>query len=331
MDRKARIYKKMPGRWRAAFTRRTLWQGPDHLLWVEKTMMQEHYRRFYFKDIQAVIVRRNQRQHLWTLFWGLLVLVTGSLALPSVETPELPEFFVPAFFTLLWSIGLLINFFMGPCCEFYLQTAVQLERLSNMVRARAALKVADRIKGLAEKAQGSFPGSALAGKIIAATPPADHLRRADTETTYQPRLHWILFGVLLCQAGIGGLLLWLRQTWLAILLLIIVAAALVLVIIVLVRWQRQIRGSMLAMLAWVTLIFSALHAVSAYGIYIFGSVRHPEYSYNAAALLKAFLELYLEENAFITALVMGFSAGALALGVIGLIAVALYGGRRETA
>ncbi|MBI5064495.1 MAG: hypothetical protein HZB87_13760, partial [Desulfatitalea sp.] len=239
MGRASSPYKKLPGHWRAPFTRRTLWQGPDHLLWVEKTMMQEHYRRFYFKDIQAIIVRRNGRHHLWTLFWAALIVVTGSLAMVAAETPDLPDFFVPAGFTLLWAVGLLINLFKGPCCEFYLQTAVQLERLTSMARQRRALKMADRIKELAEKAQGRFQMTAAAGthatgaaasQFTLASPPS-----AETHEPFQPQLHWALFVVLLCQGALGGLQLWLRQPWLVALGLLALGATMVLAIIALVR------------------------------------------------------------------------------------------------
>jgi hypothetical protein len=108
------------------------------------------------------------------------------------------------------------------------------------------------------------------------------------------------------------------------------ALALVLVIIVLVRCHRQVKGSVLSILTWVSLVFAIAHGVSAYGLYIFGSVRNPEYSYNAAALFKVFLDLYREDNAFITTLVMGFTAGALGLGGVGLIATALLAGRGKT-
>ncbi|MBI5063201.1 MAG: hypothetical protein HZB87_06995, partial [Desulfatitalea sp.] len=51
-------------------------------------------------------------------------------------------------------------------------------------------------------------------------------------------------------------------------------------------------------------------------------------AYNYLALLRVFLELHLEDSTLIMALIVGFAAGALVLGVIGLIAVALQGGRR---
>src|SRR5882724_2221817 len=42
----------------------SLWLGPDHLLVVEIAGITEKYRRFYFRDIQAVIVEpRDGRVH----------------------------------------------------------------------------------------------------------------------------------------------------------------------------------------------------------------------------------------------------------------------------
>ncbi|MBI5896438.1 MAG: hypothetical protein HZB24_10715, partial [Desulfobacterales bacterium] len=233
---------------------------------------------------------------------------------------------------LLWAVGLLINLFKGPCCEFYLQTAVQLERLTSMARQRRALKMADRIKELAEKAQGRFQMTAAAGthatgaaasQFTLASPPS-----AETHEPFQPQLHWALFVVLLCQGALGGLQLWLRQPWLVALGLLALGATMVLAIIALVRRQRQVKGTLLAISTWLTLALAAANCLSAYGLFIYASTRSPEYAYNYLALLRVFLELHLEDSTLIMALIVGFAAGALVLGVIGLIAVALQGGRR---
>ncbi len=336
MGRTSSPYKRLPGRWRSAFSRKTLWQGPDHLLWVEKTMMQEHYRRFYFKDIQAIIVCRNRRHHLWSLFWAMLMVVTGSLALVASDTPDLPAFFVPAAFTLIWGIGLLVNLLKGPCCDFYLQTAVQLERLTNMARERKVLKMADRIKALAEKAQGPFRGAAEV-RMPAATGVATTGYRGSTATAlssspnegpFRPNLHVALFAALLGQGTFGGLQLWLREPWLVALGLFTLMTTVVLTIIALVRRHRLIKGTSLSLVTWLTLALAAFDCMYSYGLFIFTSMRNPEYAYNHAALLKIFLEMHLEDNAFIMAMGMGFAVAALALGIIGLAAVALHGGLR---
>ena len=37
-----------------------LWLGKDHLLLVESNGYSERYKRFYFKDIQALIIRKTK-------------------------------------------------------------------------------------------------------------------------------------------------------------------------------------------------------------------------------------------------------------------------------
>ena len=54
-------YKRIGGRGsrrRQFFTRNTLWLGADHLLQGEHTGYTEEYKRFYFRDIQGITVKR---------------------------------------------------------------------------------------------------------------------------------------------------------------------------------------------------------------------------------------------------------------------------------
>ena len=55
----APVYRKMPGTGGGLFHRSTLWLGPDHLLLVQSTPVSETYRRFYFRSIQNVTVRKT--------------------------------------------------------------------------------------------------------------------------------------------------------------------------------------------------------------------------------------------------------------------------------
>ncbi|MFZ1983708.1 MAG: hypothetical protein WAU91_04795 [Desulfatitalea sp.] len=326
MARKSATYTKIPGRWLSLFARRMLWQGPDHLLWVENNMMQEHYRRFYYKDIQALIVRRNRRQHLWSSVWGVLVLLFGAM---SLLLPDSALF--TATLAIVWGVCLLVNLFKGPCCEVYLQTAVQLERLTTLVRERSACKTADRIKALCEKVQGGFQGRPMA--MTSALPAAASVAPrtphplAEVGEPFKPLLHWILFSVVGVEGALGGLQLWLKQSWLVVLGLVALAATMVLAIVALVHWHRQIKGSLLAIVSWLTLVLAAAHGLYAYILFIVASMRHPDLSYNYMAMLNVFLELHLEDQEVILILAMGFTAASLALGVVGLAAVALHASR----
>ena len=61
MNSPAPPYRKLPGRglgW-AGFAR--LWIAEDHLLEVNSLLFTERYRRFFFKDISALVIRRIKR------------------------------------------------------------------------------------------------------------------------------------------------------------------------------------------------------------------------------------------------------------------------------
>src|SRR5580698_7690109 len=59
--------------------RTKLWLGTDHLLLVEQLILVERYKRFYYRDIQAITATRSSRWLVFTGLWGFLAL----LAAPS--------------------------------------------------------------------------------------------------------------------------------------------------------------------------------------------------------------------------------------------------------
>ena len=48
-------YRRMPGS-AGLIMRKRLWLGPDHILMVRSHVLSEEYRRFYFADIEALVV-----------------------------------------------------------------------------------------------------------------------------------------------------------------------------------------------------------------------------------------------------------------------------------
>ena len=93
-------YQRLPGGGMArkgssfiAATRTTcrLWLGDDHLLQVESMGgYSETYKRFYFRDIQAIIVQRTRTWVVWNIVLGffaggllILLLATIPKTLPS--------------------------------------------------------------------------------------------------------------------------------------------------------------------------------------------------------------------------------------------------------
>ncbi|MBT8341111.1 MAG: hypothetical protein KJP07_13930 [Desulfatitalea sp.] len=313
-----------------------MWQGPDHLLWVTSGMIHEQYKRFFYKDVQAIILRKTGRQHIWTTVWSLLALLYGALALVDGTAG-----IVGGVIASLCVLSLLLNLYFGPGCAVYLQTAVQLERLPNLVRIPTACKAIDRIKTLAEGAQGKFsfqsasasdrndpysqggvPGAGSGPEFLPPGPEPD-------DSPYRPVLHGWLFGLMSSAGAVRVAQLWLKSSVLSVVDMTGMAAALVLTIIVLVRWHRQVKGTLIAFTTWATLVVSVLHAFACYAIFISGSVLRPDQAYNEWEMLKLFWRNLLADHAVITATLTGFAVATLSLGVLGIIAMLFRGGGRS--
>jgi hypothetical protein len=137
----------------ASTSRSNLYLGSDHLLSVETVFYSEKYRRFYFRDIQAITLRRTKRALVIGIVTGILTLlfVLGVLLSSAIEA------------RVVWSIlagvcfvPFVVNLIYGPTCTCELRTAVQTEKVPSMSRVRRAHKVLARIRPLIAEAQGQL-------------------------------------------------------------------------------------------------------------------------------------------------------------------------------
>jgi hypothetical protein len=154
----AMSYRRMPGRSpRLSFQRSSLWQGDDHLLLVKIRGYAEEYKRFYYRDIQAIVMTRTNRRDLISailaVFAGFPALLFLVALIRAWGRFALIAWGVIAGFLLLL---LLINILMGPTCRVEIQTAVQIEKLTSLARLSAARKTMAFILPIIEAAQGMF-------------------------------------------------------------------------------------------------------------------------------------------------------------------------------
>jgi len=135
----------------ATTTRSSLWLGKDHLLCVETNNFTETYKRFYFRDIQALSLRRT-----------ITFLVVNSILIPCVLLFIILGFFVndQGGRIALWCIAvlpaipLLVNLVRGPTCACRIRTAVQEEEIPGLANIRKTEAVMARIRPLIAEAQG---------------------------------------------------------------------------------------------------------------------------------------------------------------------------------
>ena len=157
-------YTRLPGRgWMWTGPAR-VWLGDDHILLVRGRTFFESYRRFFFNDIQGILVRRTDIGRMWNGIWASFALLFGllSLAFDSTGIIVMLSLAVP------FVMALIVNIALGPTCAFHIRTAVQTERIQAISRISAARKFIARIEPLIATAQGSPPAEQLKVELAAA-------------------------------------------------------------------------------------------------------------------------------------------------------------------
>jgi hypothetical protein len=170
-------YKKLPGHRRGFLRGASVWLGPDHLLLVRSLRFREEYKRYYFRDIQAIVMATAPRFHISTraavLGWLWLI------AFSSVSGPARRVAFswateglwaLAAVLVIAW---LVFSAFFSCRCRIF--TAVSADDLPSLYRTWTAHRFLRRVQPLIEQAQGALdPARAetVASPVIGPTEPS---------------------------------------------------------------------------------------------------------------------------------------------------------------
>lgn len=151
-------YQRVRGLWQTGtLSRASLFSGGDHLLMCDyRTGFTERYRRFYFSDIQAIIIRKTGHWLVGVAIWGFFAICLLVIALSTHWN---------LFLKIMEGICLcfvLRHLVRGPSCKTHVQTAVQTDVLPMLKRVRQTNRVLSRIFPLIEQAQGTMPAVSLA-------------------------------------------------------------------------------------------------------------------------------------------------------------------------
>ncbi len=147
-----------------------LWIGEGHILSVEDHFFFQRYRRFYFKDIQAVWVQNTPAAALWAIFWIVCALPFLFLAFSFPGGARTISGIATAFCLAM----LLVNHQRGQSCSVYIQTAVQTRKIAALKRRKRAEDVLEILRPWIQMAQeeagaagGSVRSAPSAGKSAA--------------------------------------------------------------------------------------------------------------------------------------------------------------------
>ena len=153
-------------------SRVSLWLGNDHLLCVHMTGYSEIYKRFYFRDIEAIVVRATNARNIWTFGYAIAVfffsIIGISINNAAVNGAAVDDTVARVIFLSLAGISALaciINLLRGPTCTCEIRTLVQTERLP-LSRVRKTQKVLNRIRPLIASAQGQLTPEEVAARMV---------------------------------------------------------------------------------------------------------------------------------------------------------------------
>lgn len=165
-------YRRLKLGGRGSFNSSSYWLGPDHLFVVEVSNYTERYRRFYFRDLQAVIVQQTNTRLVWNIV--LVALPVFALAIFSLASGgNVSSSGMLVFFGIvlgIFGLLLLIHNRRGPTCSVHLRTAVQTQKLSNINRWRQADRLIAELTPLIQAAPTAPTPTAPAEESYA--PPA---------------------------------------------------------------------------------------------------------------------------------------------------------------
>jgi hypothetical protein len=149
----------------------SLWLGPDHILQVTNVMTVEYYRRWYFRDIQSLLMLHTSARTIWNVvlctLGALIGLGAGGVVMLSLNETNSMDGGVlmgmailiglPAL--LLFAIAI-VNTTLGPTCTVFIQTPHGVEKLSCPKRCSTYHRLAARLEPEILKAQQGSAGTA---------------------------------------------------------------------------------------------------------------------------------------------------------------------------
>lgn len=338
-------YQRLPGSgyksggsfFAVARTRCRLWLADDHLLQVETEFgMVESYKRFYFRDLQACLIRPTRDVFYGGIIFSALIIL---FLLWAWGTGPGPGRVILVVLSVALAVIAIWQQLFGRNCVCHFKTAVQTEEIPSLKRLGRVQEILGRIRPLIAQAQGevsrgqlaadygvlleqanSSPGNAgsLVGRVLAST------------VAYRSRAHQILFFALLADAAISLVILFWHHLALIALSALVGLIYLGATVLALVKQHgtnlnRAVRG-----LTWVVAVYAGLSYLVSYIVMM---VMGPAQNLDGTQLdyFKALAELDPFATTWWLVLLLAHLFGSAILGALGLLWLHRYWRESSTA
>lgn len=160
----------------------SLWLGNDHIMLVNNSFAVERYRRWFLREIQAIVIRQTSARLVWNSVLGVfaaMLLAGAGGSLYASTTSNAPDDVmllavaagVLGVIGLVFLITMAVNTSMGPGCTLFIQTPHGLDRVSTPNRVIAVEKLIARLQPQLLDLQskpGAQPASSSLREVAAA-------------------------------------------------------------------------------------------------------------------------------------------------------------------
>jgi hypothetical protein len=270
-DVTASSYRRLPGRGRkSGFLHSiggscSLWRTDDHLLLVESNGITESYRRFYFKDIQAVVIQKTNFSRNFNYITASILFISAILHFSNVMGNGFLDSAL-MFVLFISLISLVLNYSMGVTCTCRIITPVQDEDIPSLKRLRNAVKAKKVIDNSCTDLQGSLSEEDILTRPV----PVRQLSvQSDASNMLKPfigRYHTLTFATVLVQGLLLGLDVINHYAVYNYIQIALGSAASILIIIALVRQHDSDAKPMIKAIMWTTIIFICLSTLMLFGV-----------------------------------------------------------------
>ena len=319
-------YRRLPGRrLLSLWGTDSLWLGKDHILSIKKRGYTEEYRRFYFGDVQAILVNQTVEGTVWTIVLGIitaaLIVVQGFAWL--VWEWEFEALILWGVLVFLFAAMLLTNILKGSTCKAFIRTAVQMDPLPSLHRVRTARKMIERVRPFIEANQGSVPREKLISVPFEFSVPVisekENAGKAISIHHEKGTFHQALFAMLIANAVVELLDLYSRSITTTAIGAISMALILFLMIGAAMRQRNSDMKPGLKRMVWFSLALFVCLAMGHYAEIILFAILNPGSAFTGWGILQAMMERSPLESTFSIVLHIFAIAGSLILGIVGMI------------
>lgn len=198
-------YRRLPGRRRGLINGSSLWLGSDHILLVKTAWFREEYKRFYLRDIQAIVMAPGARFPV--SMSGLVITLVWLISGLSMAA-------WPRSVAIGWIVATVAMFVgwlaisIGAGCRCRLYTAVSKDDLPSLNRTWAVRRFLRKVQPLIEQVQGVVDAGWAEAERTNARPPVAAMAPAETPKRPAAPSHTLasdLFGLSLLVSAIVGL------------------------------------------------------------------------------------------------------------------------------